>query len=74
MDAAGAPKLMTTGSLPPPAVELPKAPSVPLTTATVTQDGENLFLTVYQDGSMSRHRLQPSTLRLLALDALRLLG
>ena len=66
---AGVPKFT-----PPPAVELPRAPIVPPSTATFTRDGESYFITVYQDGSFFRHRVQGSTAKLLAMDILRQVG
>lgn len=59
---------------PPPAVELPRVSIATPTTATVTQDGEDFVLSIYQDGSSFRHKLSARTLRLLALDALRMVG
>ena len=46
----------------------------PPITLSVTREGDGIYLTIANNGALSRTRVRPETLRVLALDALQMVG
>lgn len=52
----------------------PEVTLEPPITLSVTREGDGIYLTIANNGALSRTRVRPETLRVLALDALQMVG